>query len=83
MEKKGILPPTLKMILKTYYPLPVSQPPLPPQDKKTPSYPPPLPCTEPDSLGDDQTKSESPGAPTDGREQDQLEVSLVEQPEKI
>ena len=34
---KGILPPTLKIILKTYYPLPVHQAPVHPQQQEIPS----------------------------------------------
>ena len=57
MAAKGILPPTLGMIVQTHYPLPVQhQSPvsLPPD---IPPSPPPLPSTEPESLGDDEIKS--------------------------
>ena len=54
MTVNSISPSTLKMILKTHYPLPVKQQPLisPPLD--IPPSPSPLPSAEPGSLGDDQ-----------------------------
>ena len=51
---KGILPTTIKMILKTHYPLPARQAPVHPQQQKIPSCSPsPMPRTKPESLGDD------------------------------
>ena len=47
---KGILPPTLEMIIKTYYPLTVRQAPVHPQQQKIPSCSlSPMPCTKPES----------------------------------
>ena len=57
MAQKGILLPTLKMILKTYYPLPVNQSPVLPQLPEIPSCSKSMPYIELESLGDDQTKS--------------------------
>ena len=77
MEKavKGILPNTLKMILKTYYSLPARQAPAYPKHPEiTSSSQSPMPYTEPESLGDDQTKSASFGAQADGRKEDQFET---------
>ena len=59
IARKGLLPPPLKIALKTRYPLPLEQWPQPvllPSD--IPSYPQPLPCAEPESLGNDQIKSD-------------------------
>ena len=39
-----------------------------------------MPCTKPDSLRDDQTKSPNFGAQADGRKEEQLETSLAVQP---
>ena len=58
MAAKNILLPTLKIILKAPYPLPVKkQPPIPPSSDIPPS-PSPLPSTEHGSLSDDQIESE-------------------------
>ena len=72
IAKKGILPSTLKMTLKTYYPPPVHQPqPQPPQydlpPRRLPERPlpvsplssSPLPCIEPESSEDDQIERDS------------------------
>ena len=60
MAAKGILLPTLKIILKTYYPLPARQAPVHPQHPEISSCSqPPMPYIEPESLGDDPTKSVS------------------------
>ena len=81
MAQKAMLPPTLKMVLKTYYPLPVHQSSMHPQHPEISSCSQsPLPCTEPESLGDDQTDSVSLGAQADGRKEEQLEFSLAVQP---
>ena len=65
--EKGILPPTLKMTTRKYYPLLVRQSPVPPHPE-TPSYLSSLPCTESESSGDDQTERDSLEAPADGSE---------------
>ena len=68
MVHKGILSPTLKMIFTPYYPLPARQSPIHLQHPEIPSCSKsPMPCTEPESLGDDQTESASLGAHADGR----------------
>ena len=38
-------------------------------------------CTEPESLGDDQTESESLGAQADGRKEEHMETSLAVHPD--
>ena len=81
---KGILPPTLEIILKTYCPLPARQGPLRPQQQKIPSCSlSPMPCTKPDSLRDNQTKSSSFGAQADGRKEGQIETLLEVQPDDM
>ena len=81
---KGILPPTLKMILKMYYPRLARQAPVhPQQQKKLSCSPPPTPYTKPKSLRDDQIKSSSFGAQADGRKYEQLEISLEVQPDDM
>ena len=81
---KGILSPTFEIILKTYYPLPARQGPLHPQQQKIPSCSlSPMPCTKPDSLRDNQTKSSSFGAQADGRKEEQIETSLEVQPDDM
>ena len=70
MAANSILPPTLKMILKRYYLLPVRQSPVLPHPEN-PSCPSSLPCTKPKSSGDDQTESGSLGAPVDGPKEEQ------------
>ena len=42
-----------------------------------------MPCTKPDSLRDDQTKSSSFGAQADGRKEEQVETSLKVQPDDM
>ena len=42
-----------------------------------------MPCTEPESLRDDQTDSASLGAQADGRKEKQLETSIVVQPDDM
>ena len=72
---KGILSPTLKMILKTCYPLPARQASVHPKHPKIISCSQsPMPYTESKSLDDDQTKSASFGAQTDGWKEEQLEL---------
>ena len=68
---KGILPPTLKINLKKYYPPPVRQTPVLPQHQEIPSYSQsPMPCTESESLRDDPTENECLGVQADGREEE-------------
>ena len=76
---KGILLPTLIMvILKKYYPPPVRQSPVPPHPE-IPSCSSSLPCTEPESSRDDQTKSDSLEAPlVDGPKEEQSEIPLTQ-----
>ena len=88
MARKGILPPTFKMIIKKYCPLPdrppARQSPVHLQHPEILSCSQsPMPCTEPESLGDDQTDSASLGAQADGRNEEQLETSLVVQPDDM
>ena len=73
MAEKGIMSSTLKMTLKTYYPLPVHQPLVPPR-LEIPTCSSPLPCTKSESSGDDQTESDSLEAPADRREEERLEI---------
>ena len=81
---KGISPLTLKMILKTYYPLPARQASVHPQLTKVSSCSPsPMPCTKPESLRDDQTKSSYFGAEINGRKEEQSETSLEVQPNDV
>ena len=80
MAKKGILPLTLKMTLKKYYPQPVHQPLVPPHPE-IPPFSSPLPCTETVSSGDVQTESDSLGAPADGQEAERLKIPLVVRPD--
>ena len=42
-----------------------------------------MPYTEPESLGDDQTKSAYFGAQADGRKEEQLETLLAVQPDDM
>ena len=59
MSVKGILPPTLKMILNIHYPLPVKPQPLILPSSDIPPSSSPLPSNNvPESLGDDQTERE-------------------------
>ena len=75
MAAKDILPPTLNVNIKTYYPLPAHQAPVHPKHPAISScLQLPMPYTEPESLGDDQTKSASFGAHADGRKKEQLET---------
>ena len=82
---KGKLPPTLKLILKTYYPLPARQTPVHPKHPENSlCLQSPMPYTEHELLGDDETKSASFGAQqADGREKEQLETSLAVQPDDM
>ena len=81
---KRLLPPTLKMILKTYDSQPVRQAPVHPKHPEILSCSQqPMPYTEPESLGNDQTKSASFGAQTDGWKEERLETLLAVQPEDI
>ena len=80
MAAKGILPPTLKMILRKHYPLPVRQSPVLPHPE-IPSPSSSLPCTEPESSGEDQTESDSLGAPVDGPREEQSETPLAVEPD--
>ena len=84
MVQKGILPPTLKMILTPYYQPAARQSPIHLHHPEFPSCSKsPMPCTKPESLGDDQTKSASLGAHADGRKEGQLETPLVKQSNDI
>ena len=58
MTAKGTLPPPLKVILKTYYPLAGEQQPPAPPPLDIPPSPLQLSSAEPESLGDDQIESE-------------------------
>ena len=58
MAAKCILPPTLKIILNIHYPLPVEQKSPIPLSSVIPLSTSPLPCAEPELLGDDQFESE-------------------------
>ena len=80
MTKKGILPPSYKMVLNKYFSLRAHQSLVLPQHPGIPSCSKSMPCPEPESLGDDQTESASCGAQADGRKEEQLETSLAVQP---
>ena len=77
MAAKGILPPTLKIVLKKYYPLPVLLHP------KIPSRSSSLPYTEPESSGDNQTENDSLGAPADVWEEKRSETPLAVEPDDM
>ena len=80
IARKGILPPTFKVILEKCYPLPVRQSPVLPHPE-IPSCSSSLPCTEPESSGDGQTESDSLGAPVDEPKEEQPEIPLAVEPE--
>ena len=81
---KGILPPTLKMTLKTYCSLLARQALVHPKRSEISSCTQsPMPYTQPESLGDGQTKSASFGAQADGLEKEQLEISLTMPPDDV
>ena len=82
MAKKGISPPTFKMILRKYYPLPVRQSPVL-THSEIPSCSPSLTCTEPESWEDGQTDSDALAAQAGGRKEEQLETSLAVQPDDM
>ena len=83
-EIKGIIPPTLKMILKAYYPLSLRQAPVHSQQQKIqPCLPSLMPGTKPESFRDDQTRSSSFEAQADGRKEEQLEASLEVQVDDV
>ena len=63
-------------------PLPVHQPLVPPRPE-IPSCSSPLPCTELEWSGDEQTESGSLGSPANGRKEEQLEISIVPRLEEI
>ena len=76
MEKavKGILPPTLKVFLKTYYSLPAHQALVHPKHSEiSPFSQSPISYIKPKSAGDDHTKSASFGAQAEGWNEEQLE----------
>ena len=74
---KGIFPPTLKIILKTHYPIPVRQAPVHPQQQKiSPCSPSRMPCNMPESLRENQTNSSYFGAQADGTKEEQIETLL-------
>ena len=80
--RKGILPPTLKMTLKRYYPLPVRQSPVPPHPE-IPLCLSSLPCTESEPSGDDRTERDSLEAPADGSEEERSEIPLAGEPDDM
>ena len=80
--KKGMLRPTLKTVLKKYYPPTVGQSPVLPQPE-IPTCSSSLPWTKPKSSGDDQTESDYLGAQTDGRNEEQFEISLAGESDDI
>ena len=72
---KGILSNIRSMILKTYYSLPARQAPVHPKHPEiSSSLQSPMTYTEPESLGNDQTKSASFGAQANGRQKHQFET---------
>ena len=78
MGAKGILPPTLNMILKTRYPLPAQQKPQPVSSQsEMQSCPSPFPCAEPELLGNGQIKTASLEALVDGQEEERWETPLA------
>ena len=77
MAAKGILSLTLKIILKMYYPLPVSP------HSEILSRSTSLPCTEPESSGDDRIESDSLGAQADGREEELSEIPIAGEPDDM
>ena len=93
MARKGILPPTLKMILKTRYPLPCTGSESSGDDQiesgsfkaladgqeeeRSSSL---LPCAEPESSGYDQIETDSLEALTDGQEEERWKIPLVAGP---
>ena len=80
MAKSDILPSTLNMNIKKYYSLPVHQTPILPSSEIPPCSS-PMPCTEPESSGDDQIESDSLGEQVDGQEEERWEISLVVWPD--
>ena len=80
MAKKGILPPILKMIVNKYYPLRAHPSPVFLQHSEISSCSKSMLCTEPESLGDNQTESASLGGQADGRKGEQLETSFTVHP---
>ena len=75
MAKKSILPPSYKMDLNKYFPLPVRQSPVP-QHPEIPSYSLSPPCTNLESSEDGQTESNFLEAQTNKRQEEQLKTSL-------
>ena len=72
------------MIVKTHYLLLACQAPVHPSHLETSSCSQsPVLYTEPESLGDNQTKSASFGAQGNGWKEEQLETSLAVQPDDI
>ena len=69
------------MILNKYYPLRVHQSPVFLQHPEISSCSKSMLCTEPESLGDDQTASAFLGEQANGRKGEQLETSLAVQPD--
>ena len=77
MVGKDILPPPLNINLKKRYPLSVQQqPPLTSPPSEILPSPSPLPCAEPESLGNDQTESKenSLEASADHQEEERGEI---------
>ena len=83
MAAKGILPPTLKIIRKMHYPLPVCQSPVLPHPESPPCSS-LLPCTEPESSGDDRPRVIfSEQQTVDGSKEGQSGVPLAVEPDDM
>ena len=81
--RDGILPSTLKIVLKTRYPLPQQQPgPVSPPLGVQP-YSSPLPCAEPESSGDDEIESGNLKALADSQEEEQWKISPAAWPDDM
>ena len=82
IARKGILPPTLNMVLKGTTRVPVRWSPVLPHPE-IPSCSLSLPCIEPESSGDDQTESDPLGVPVDESKEEQSEIPLAVEPDDI
>ena len=84
MVRKALLPPPLKITLRTRYPLPLEQQPQPVLLlSDIPPYPQPLPCAEPESLGNDQIKSGYLEVLAADQEEERWEIPLVARPDDM